>query len=204
MRDPAVILARLAIGAIFGVVAAQSTIPSAWAVTHGSTDLSAEITDELGFAPAMRPNPRTDVEFTDIDGRLVTLGDRRGKVVLLNLWATWCPPCVREMPALDRLQAKLGGPDFEVVVLSEDRAGAPLVIAFYDRLGLTFLGKYLDPNSRAMRALKVLGLPTTILIDRDGNEVGRVIGPAEWDSDAAVALIRHYVGVPSSATAAAD
>jgi thiol-disulfide isomerase/thioredoxin len=121
------------------------------------------------------------------------LSDFAGRVVLLNLWATWCAPCVREMPTLDRLQAELGGPDFEVVALSSDRAGAAAVEPFFRTHGLSRLGVYLDPQGEATRALGTRGLPTTVLIDREGREVGRLEGVAEWDSPEAKALIRAYI-----------
>ncbi len=204
MRTTIIAIFFLVSVAIVAAFIAQSSLPSAPAATHGTAELSADIKNVLGFVPTEKRIPRTNIEFTDIDGGLVNLADKRGKVVLLNLWATWCPPCVREMPSLDRLQAAFGGPDFEVVALSQDRAGAQVVTPFYERLGLTSLEKYLDPTTRALRAFNVLGLPTTILIDREGNEAGRVTGPAEWDSDAAVALIRHYVDEPVTASVRAE
>lgn len=140
-----------------------------------------------------RPRPVPEVRFLDGDGRALTLDHFRGKVVLLNLWATWCAPCRREMPTLDNLQARLGGDDFEVVALAVDRGGAAKVKGFLDDLGLGRLGLYVDPSTRALRALEAFGLPTTLLIDRDGGEVMRAIGPAEWDGPEIVALIRYLI-----------
>ena len=137
-----------------------------------------------------QPRPLPEVVFEDQSGTTLRLADFRGRVVLLNLWATWCAPCRREMPTLDRLQAMLGGPAFEVVALSVDREGVPAVAAFYEELGLEALAIYVDSSPRAMRALGALGLPTTLLLDRDGNEIGRLLGPAEWDSPEMVAFIR--------------
>lgn len=137
--------------------------------------------------------PAPDIAFSTADGRTVRLADMARKVVLINLWATWCAPCVREMPTLDRLQADLGGEDFEVVALSSDRTGDAAVAPFYEANGLNHLATYLDPNGEATRALGVRGLPTTVLIDRGGREVGRLEGVAEWDSAEAKALVRHYV-----------
>jgi hypothetical protein len=97
------------------------------------------------------------------------------------------------MPTLDRLQAMLGGPAFEVVALSVDREGTPAVAAFYEELGLEALAIYVDSLTRAMRALGAFGLPTTLLLDREGNEAGRLLGPAEWDSPEMVAFIRDYL-----------
>jgi thiol-disulfide isomerase/thioredoxin len=129
----------------------------------------------------------------------MSLADLRGKVVLLNIWATWCAPCRREMPTLDRLQAEIGGPDFEVVALSIDRKGLPVVKEFYEELGLQEVGIYVDPSGKASRELSALGVPTTLLIDREGNELGRLAGPAEWDSPEMVSFIRGYIERQSGA-----
>jgi thiol-disulfide isomerase/thioredoxin len=129
----------------------------------------------------------------------MSLADFRGKVVLLNIWATWCAPCRREMPTLERLQAELGGPDFEVVALSIDRKGLSVVKEFYEELGLQQLGIYVDASGTASRELSALGIPTTLLIDHEGNEVGRLAGPAEWDSPEMVTFIRGYIERQSGA-----
>jgi len=154
------------------------------------------------FAFNIYPQPRAlpDVRFAEGKGRAVTLQDFRGKLVLLNVWATWCPPCRREMPALDRLQQRLGGPDFKVVALSIDQGQQSLyfVQEFYLQTGIKFLEVYMDTSSNASQDLAVAGLPTTLLIDREGREIGRKIGPAEWDSPEIVALIRGYLALPAS------
>ena len=139
------------------------------------------------------PRPLPELRFVDGEGRPLTLADFRGKVILLNLWATWCIPCLREMPTLDRLQAKLGGPRFQVVVLSIDIGGIPVVEKFYRALKLKALGIYVDKTTRARIALGVAGIPTTLLIDRQGREIGRFAGPAEWDSKEAIKAIRRYL-----------
>lgn len=141
-----------------------------------------------------RPAPQ--VKMLDGTGQELGLDAFRGKVVLLNFWATWCAPCRREMPALDRLQATLGGPDFQVVTLSVDRLGKAVVGPWLKRLGLAHLGIYLDPRSVALRAFGVVGLPASYMIDRAGRVAGVILGPAEWDSDEAKALIRFYVAEP--------
>ena len=147
----------------------------------------------FGFLPYDKPRPLPEFRFTDDDGRVLTLTDFRGKVVLLNVWATWCPPCRAEMPTLDRLQAKLGGPDFEVIALSIDQEGAPVVKDFYQELGIKALRIYVEPSSRPPPELNVLGLPTTLLIDQQGREIGWKAGPAEWDSPEVEAFIRWYL-----------
>jgi thiol-disulfide isomerase/thioredoxin len=139
------------------------------------------------------PRPVPDLPFADGKGRPVRFADFRGKVVLLNLWATWCAPCRREMPALDKLQAALGGPGFQVVALSVDRFGDKLVPPYYRAVGLAHLGIYLDPKGTVQWALGVAGLPTSVLIDGRGREVGRLEGPAEWMAPEARALIRHFM-----------
>ncbi|WP_043847337.1 MULTISPECIES: TlpA family protein disulfide reductase [Roseivivax] len=131
--------------------------------------------------------------FVDGDGRDRTLADFEGRVLLVNIWATWCPPCREEMPTLDALQARLGGPNFHVLPLSIDRAGLEPVRRFYRETGIRNLDLYIAEDTRAMLALAVVGLPTTILIDRMGREHGRLAGPAEWNSPEAVAQISALI-----------
>lgn len=128
------------------------------------------------------PRPLPGLTFTDGEGQPRTLADFRGKVLLLNIWATWCGPCRREMPTLDRLQARLGGDRFEVVALSIDRAGIGVVRVFFDEIDIEHLRIFIDESGRAARDLKIFGLPATLLIGRDGRELGRLVGPAEWDT----------------------
>jgi thiol-disulfide isomerase/thioredoxin len=142
----------------------------------------------FNFAPT-EPKPAPEISFFDGDGDVRTLSEYRGKVLVLNLWATWCAPCRQEMPTLDRLQTILGGPDFEVVALSVDREGRPAVEAFYEELGLEALAIYVDDSAKASRVLGAFGLPTTLLVNRDGEEIGRLLGPAEWDSPAMVRFL---------------
>jgi thiol-disulfide isomerase/thioredoxin len=148
---------------------------------------------------ALHPEPKAvpEIQFQDSDGKTLTLADFRGKVVLLNVWATWCVPCRREMPTLDRLQAKLGGPDFQVLPLSIDRNGFEAITKFYAEVGVKHLAMYLDSGTEAASTLGAVGLPTTLLIDRDGREIGRLVGPAEWDSPDMVAFIRGYLRTQS-------
>jgi len=136
------------------------------------------------------PRAMRSAPFVDGEGHDLTLADFRGRVVLLNVWATWCAPCREEMPTLDRLQAQLGGDDFHVLPLSIDRAGLDPVRRFYEEIGIRHLDMYLAEDIRAMTAFAVIGLPTTLLIDRQGRERGRLTGPAEWDSAEAIAQFR--------------
>ena len=139
------------------------------------------------------PKPLPELRFQDAAGKSLGLSDFRGKVVVLNLWATWCIPCRAEMPTLDRLQAQLGGPRFEVLALSIDRGGRKAVDPFFRQVGITHLTRNLDPGGEAASRLGVLGLPTTLLIDPKGRELGRLIGPAEWDSAEMTAFLRRLV-----------
>ena len=145
------------------------------------------------FVLADRPEPAPEITFSDAAGNTLRLADFRGKVVLVNLWATWCAPCVKEMPALDRLQAKLGGADFTVLALSIDREGLAKVQPFFAANKIGALAPYLDPGGRSPATFGARGLPTTLLIDRDGTVVGRQEGAAEWDDDSSVALLRYYL-----------
>ena len=142
------------------------------------------------------PRPVPEVPFTDRDGRPRMLAEWKGKVVLLNFWATWCAPCVAEMPALDRLQNSLGGSDFEVVAVSVDQGGMKPVEPFLARYQLSSLVPYLNPDASLFRAFGEKSLPVTYIIGRDGRAVGRVEGAAEWDSAAGKSLIRHYLDQP--------
>nr|WP_246526986.1 TlpA disulfide reductase family protein [Plastoroseomonas hellenica] len=132
--------------------------------------------------------------FTDAEGASKSPADFPGKALLVNFWATWCPPCVAEMPALDRLQAMLASEGIQVLALSSDRGGRAQVEPFYQRNSLRNLGVWLDPRGAAGRAFGVRGLPTTVLIDRSGSEVARAEGAAEWDAPAMVAAIRRLAG----------
>lgn len=139
------------------------------------------------------PRDVPDLRFVDGDLQAVSLADFGGRTVLLNLWAIWCAPCVEEMPTLDALQAELGGPEFEVVALSIDTAGVGVVRDFYREIGVRELSLYVDPSAGATLALQAVGLPTTLLIDPEGREIGRLIGPAEWSSPQAIAFLGGFV-----------
>lgn len=123
----------------------------------------------------------SDFPFETADGRQVTLEAFAGKAVLLNVWATWCPPCREEMPSLDRLQMLKGGTDFEVVALSIDKGGVQQVKPFFDEIGIKRLEMFLDSPGVSMQALKIVGLPTTLLLGKDGRELARWVGPKAWD-----------------------
>ena len=132
-----------------------------------------------------------DTVFSDPEGNEFTLADYEGQVVLLNFWATWCAPCREEMPALDELQAELGGDDFQVVTIATGRNAPEKIAEFFDETGVTNLPTLLDPKQQLSRQMGVVGLPVTVLIDRDGTEVARLLGDADWASDAAKEVIRQ-------------
>lgn len=137
--------------------------------------------------------PVPEVTFLDADGNERSLSDFQGRVVVLNLWATWCAPCRKEMPSLDRLQAALGGDDLEVIALAVDRGDLTKVLDFYQEVGVENLAVYHDSTAKAGRTLRAPGLPTTVIIDRDGAEIGRVLGDAEWDGDDVVTLLNAAI-----------
>ncbi len=146
-------------------------------------DANAKTTrHESGFLLWDAPRPVPALAFQDGNGQRLGLEAFRGKVVVLNVWATWCGPCRQEMPTLDHLQAKLGGPDLEVLALSVDQAGPKAVREFFQEIGIKRLRLYIDPSAETLNTLNILGLPTTLLIDREGRELGRLVGAATWDS----------------------
>ncbi len=134
------------------------------------------------FIPAASPQPAPELSFTDMSDKPVALADFKGKLVLLNLWATWCEPCLKEMPSLLALQGRLG-PALTVLAVSEDRGGAKVVEPFIAAHGLDKLQVYLDPKSTAIHGFAARGLPTSLVIDGDGRVLGKVEGGADWDSD---------------------
>jgi thiol-disulfide isomerase/thioredoxin len=131
--------------------------------------------------------------FKDASDADKTLGDFGGKVLVVNFWATWCAPCVKEMPTLDRLQANLGGPDFEVVAINQDRQGATVAKPFADKNGWKNLPLHVEPAGRFSRDAKLRGLPTTLIIGKDGKELGRVEGEVEWDSAEVEKVLREIL-----------
>ena len=168
--------------------AAPTKSPAALPTGPGRNALSTGEMAAFVFksAPEMLPV----APFVDAEGRARTLDHWKGKVVLLNLWATWCAPCRKEMPGLDRLQAALGSEMFEVVAVSVDRTGIEGAKKFLDQINVRNLAVLADPSARMAATLRAIGLPATLLIDAEGREIGRMVGPAEWDTPEAKALIR--------------
>lgn len=147
---------------------------------------------------ADEPSPAAEISFVDRDGNKRQLSDWAGRTVLLNLWATWCTPCKREMPALDKLQAQLGAEDFEVVAVNLDLGGPDKGKGFYREIGLKNLAYYYDTENRIFRAVNAIGMPTTLLIDQNGCEVARMAGPAEWASEDALWLVQAATAAAGS------
>jgi thiol-disulfide isomerase/thioredoxin len=142
----------------------------------------------------LRPKPLDlpAFTFTDADGPK-SLADFSGKVVLLNIWATWCVPCREEMPALDAVETKLGGKDFQVVAVNIDKGGPDKAAAFLKETGASHLALYTDPTGKLFATLKTVGMPTTLIVDRNGKEIGRLVGPADWASTEAQAVIEAAI-----------
>ncbi len=147
--------------------------------------------DNFIVLEALAPAPKT--ELRTLAGEPTTLETYQGLVVLLNFWATWCAPCIREMPSLDRLQAALGPEGLQVVAVSVDRGGADIVEPFLRELGIARLEILLDQKFKSARAFAFSGLPTTYVIDVEGRLIGGLEGPAEWDGPEALELLRYYL-----------
>ena len=149
------------------------------------------------FQLASGTRPRPEITWKDGNGKTVSLKDFDGKVVLVNFWATWCAPCVRELPSLDRLAASLDGQEFNVVAINIDRGGKPVARKMLRRLKLKNLDLYLDRENTAVRRFGVRQMPTTYVFNRKGREVGKLEGAAEWDEPEAVALVKYFIDNPN-------
>ena len=135
------------------------------------------------------------------EGGTGTLAGFRGKAVVLNFWATWCPPCLKELPSLDRLAGRHGGDHLAVVTMAMDRASEERIREFHIEHGLANLGIYRDPTMRLARSMKLFGLPTTFLIDHKSQVVAQLVGEAEWDSPQALAVIQPLAAAAAGETA---
>ncbi|MFA5954986.1 TlpA family protein disulfide reductase [Hyphomicrobium sp.] len=174
---------------VSGAAAQDSSAPDVGA-TGGSAFKLGEM---AAFVTKTTPEALPDITFEDASGKSVSLSSLKGKTILLNLWATWCGPCREEMPALNQLQKELGSDKFEVVALSLDRGGYAASRKFLDELKANDVKLYADPSAKQGMALKLIGMPTTILINKDGMEVGRLAGSAKWDSADAKKLIETAI-----------
>ena len=188
--------ALIALASVVGVVTAAQ-----WAVRWVGPRFGGRAQDAGSVGGLLiHPTPRQlpDLRFADGKGTPASLAAFRGKVVLLNVWATWCPPCRKEMPTLDRLQAKLGGARFAVVALSIDQGGTSVVQPYFAQTGVTHLHPYVDTFGEASLSLGAGGIPLTLLIDREGREIGRKLGPADWDQPQMLELIRGRLGAAAA------
>lgn len=173
--------------AVMGLVWLAPVMAAGPAVAGALPPLEGETRKLIVAAP---PKPVAAAVFRDEADAEITLEAFRGKVVLVNLWATWCIPCRAEMPALDRLQGLVGSPKFQVVAIAQDRGGRAKVEKFLSELQVKSLKPYLDTSMKSGRAWGAVGLPTTLLINPEGLEVARLVGEAEWDAPEMVRLIK--------------
>ena len=148
---------------------------------------------KLNFASA--PATAADTAFFDQTGAELHLSDLRGKVLLDNFWATWCAPCRVEMPQLSALQTARGGADFQVITIATGRNAPPAIAAFFDEIGVSNLPRYTDPQQALAHDMGVMGLPVSLILNRDGAEVARMLGDADWSSPSAMAIIDALVAV---------
>jgi thiol-disulfide isomerase/thioredoxin len=193
----------IAVAGIYGIAHRPSN--PADAACAGAVNTAKRIAplvrgEVAALAVAQSPFRVPDLAFKDAQGRDLKLGDWRGRTVLLNLWATWCVPCRREMPALDALQALLGGNDFEVVAVNIDTRDPQKPLTFLKDVAITHLAYYSDPSARVFEDLKTngkaFGMPTTVIVDPSGCEIGTMAGPAEWASDDGVRLVGAILRKP--------
>ena len=199
-----IVIAAVLVGAAIGFagvygVGALRRGPTGDPACRGAVDLARKIAplahgEVAALTMATAPLRLPDLAFEDADGRPKKLSDWRGRTVLVNLWATWCVPCRKEMPALEGLQTRLGGPDFEVVAVNIDTRDPDKPKKFLKDANLSRLGYYSDDKAKVFQDLKIvgraLGMPTSVLVDGQGCEIATIAGPAEWDSDDAVKLIQ--------------
>ena len=208
MRRVVLFTAAILIGAAIGTagvygIGGFERNAGAEAACRPALDLAKRIAplirgEVAAVTPAAKPLQIADLAFRDAAGQERKLADWKDRVVLLNLWATWCVPCRKEMPALDALQAKLGGPKFEVVAINIDTRDPDKPKAWLKEVGVNKLAYYADPSAKAFQDLKAagraFGMPTTMLIGPDGCEIGTIAGPAEWASEDAIKLVKAALG----------
>ncbi|HKO72864.1 MAG TPA: TlpA disulfide reductase family protein [Bradyrhizobium sp.] len=203
MRRIPVAIGTVVIGALIGLagvygIGGLNRSTTGDPACRGAVDLAGKLAPlahgevaalTMATAPLRLPN----LAFEDAEGKPKKLSDWRGRTVLVNLWATWCVPCRREMPALDRLQTKLGGPSFQVVAINIDTRDPEKPKNFLKEANLTRLGYFSDQNAKVFQDLKAigraLGMPTSVLVDPQGCEIGTIAGPAEWASEDAIKLV---------------
>jgi thiol-disulfide isomerase/thioredoxin len=203
VRRIPVTIGAVLIGAVIGFagvsgIGGLKRSPAGDPACRGAVDLARRLAplahgEVAALTMATAPLRLPDLAFEDAEGRPKKLSDWRGRTVLVNLWATWCVPCRKEMPALESLQTKLGGPNFEVVAVNIDTRDPEKPKNFLKEVNLTRLGYFSDQKAKVFQDLKAvnraLGMPTSVLVDGEGCEIATMAGPAEWDSDDAIKLI---------------
>lgn len=190
-----VVLGAVALGVYAALHSAPSRAPSQAGASGSAPPLTGAMAN---FHPTPSPTAAPAVDFTDETGAHGDLSRFKGKLTLLNLWATWCAPCIHEMPSLARLKAARDNDRFEVVTISQDLKGASAVDDFFAKNAIPGLPRYVDPKNTFSQVFRINAMPTTLLFDRDGNELGRLEGVAEWDGPDAQQLIDWYLAHPSS------
>ena len=192
----------LALAAVYGI-AGFARNPAGGAACRQAAETAQRVAplvrgEVAALAVAANPMRVPDLAFQDAGGQSRTLADWRGRTVLFNLWATWCVPCRKEMPALDALQARLGGDKFQVVAVNIDTRNLEKPKAWLKEVGIERLGYFADPSAKVFQELKAagkaFGMPTTLLIDPSGCEIATLAGPAEWASEDAVRLVQAALG----------
>lgn len=182
---------RATVIALIGLGAATLGVYLYLSLTDAPVQAATQTAGGLPFVRTSVPKALPALRFSDAAGKELSIEDFRGRMVLLNIWATWCTPCREEMPALDRLQAQFGGPEFAVGALSVDQQGAEPVRKFFSEAGIKALERYIDSSAQAAFKLGAVGLPATLLVDPRGREIGRHVGPAKWDAPEVVADLRR-------------
>ncbi len=175
-------------------LAGANPVRAATALPDAATLKAMREGDMRKLAILDAPRPLPNVAVTDIDGNPHRLSEFRGKLVLLNMWATWCAPCRAEMPGLDALQARLGGDDFQVVLVAVGRNPPAAIRRFFSEVGIRNLESLRDPKMQLAAPLGVFGLPVTLLVDPEGREVARLVGDATWDSPEAERFLKVLLG----------
>ncbi|MCC1491144.1 TlpA disulfide reductase family protein [Cognatishimia sp. F0-27] len=183
------VLAALYTAALALANPASADIEAAKAALDGSMK-------KLVFHP--EPQEAGSNDFTTFEGEPINLAQWEGKWVVLNFWATWCAPCRKEMPMLSELQTEFGGDTFEVLTIATTRNPPPAMQAFFEEIGVENLPLHRDPGSKLAREMAVLGLPVTVILNPEGDEIARLRGDADWSSDSAKEMIRALTGLPGA------
>jgi len=189
------------VAATIGVatIAIVSLIVTMYPTTKATAEGPKLVGHMQNFVLADKLIPGPDVSWSDADGNKVRLADFEGKVVLFNFWASWCAPCQRELPGIDRIQAKMAGDNFTVVALNIDQGGKGIAIRNAKRLKLKHLKLNLDPKHQVVRKIGLRAMPTTFLFDRKGYIIGALESGAEWDTPEAIELIKYFIDHPDYA-----